>query len=252
MFTYSLTFGDQAENNVGMEKIGKSSLEGIKDFNQCIELIGESNIDIINLDEKLPSNLLDEFGPFNAQLLIIRNGVDLILGKGFADKMLEEQRNLPFDKKAKMRGRVVNKRARWNSCFSDFSQEPDYEKGKGTVIDFKDVPILSSLRDKLPLYFGEKTNKLQAEMNYYYDINKCGIGYHGDSERKIVICARLGAPMPLCYHWYYQSKRVGTKVTLTLNHGDIYAMTEKAVGSDWKRRKIPTLRHAAGCNKYIK
>jgi hypothetical protein len=28
-------------------------------------------------------------------------------------------------------------------------------------------------------------------------------------------------------------------------------MSEKAVGFDWKKKKIPTLRHAAGCIKYL-
>jgi hypothetical protein len=35
-----------------------------------------------------------------------------------------------------------------------------------------------------------------------------------------------------------------------LNHGDLYVMSEKAVGQDWKRKVIPTLRHAAGAKKY--
>jgi hypothetical protein len=29
-------------------------------------------------------------------------------------------------------------------------------------------------------------------------------------------------------------------------------MCSKAVGTDWKRSSIYTLRHAAGCEKYIK
>ena len=32
--------------------------------------------------------------------------------------------------------------------------------------------------------------------------------------------------------------------------GDVYVMTEKAVGSDWKKSTILTLRHSAGCKKY--
>jgi hypothetical protein len=28
-------------------------------------------------------------------------------------------------------------------------------------------------------------------------------------------------------------------------------MSSKTVGTDWKKKKIPTLRHAAGCNKFI-
>ena len=39
---------------------------------------------------------------------------------------------------------------------------------------------------------------------------------------------------------------------ITLNHGDIYIMSEKSVGNDWKRRKIPTLRHAAGFASVLK
>lgn len=31
----------------------------------------------------------------------------------------------------------------------------------------------------------------------------------------------------------------------------MYIMSEKAVGYDWKKRKIPTLRHAAGADKYL-
>jgi len=37
-----------------------------------------------------------------------------------------------------------------------------------------------------------------------------------------------------------------------LNHGDLYIMSEKTTGFDWKKRTLITLRHAAGCEKYIK
>lgn len=30
----------------------------------------------------------------------------------------------------------------------------------------------------------------------------------------------------------------------------MYVMSEKAVGTDWKMSKIPTLRHATGCKKF--
>ena len=37
---------------------------------------------------------------------------------------------------------------------------------------------------------------------------------------------------------------------IQLNHGDMYIMSEKAVGNDWKLKNKPTLRHAAGAAKY--
>lgn len=36
-----------------------------------------------------------------------------------------------------------------------------------------------------------------------------------------------------------------------LNNGDIYIMSEKAVGTDWKKKNTLTLRHAAGAPKYL-
>ena len=35
-----------------------------------------------------------------------------------------------------------------------------------------------------------------------------------------------------------------------LNHGDLYVMSEKAVGTDWLLKNTLTLRHAAGSRKY--
>ena len=87
-------------------------------------------------------------------------------------------------------------------------------------------------------------------MNYYYDISKCGIGFHGDSERKIVICTRLGATIPMHFQWFYKFKPIGERVIFNANHGDIYIMSEKTVGTDWKKSSIPTLRHAAGSAKF--
>jgi hypothetical protein len=37
---------------------------------------------------------------------------------------------------------------------------------------------------------------------------------------------------------------------LVLGDGDMYVMSEKAVGFDWLKKKIPTLRHATGCDKF--
>jgi hypothetical protein len=95
-------------------------------------------------------------------------------------------------------------------------------------------------------------SKLAGEGNLYYDGKKCGIGFHGDSERKIVIAIRLGDSMPLHYQWYLYNQRIGQRIQLIINGGDIYAMSSKAVGTDWKRSSIPTLRHAAGAHKYLK
>jgi uncharacterized protein YjdB len=101
---------------------------------------------------------------------------------------------------------------------------------------------------------GTKAEHLICEGNRYFDLRKCGIGWHGDAERRKVIALRLGESMDLYYNWFYKFKPIGNTFKLSLNDGDIYIMSEKAVGWDWKRSSIHTLRHSAGKegSKYLK
>ena len=102
------------------------------------------------------------------------------------------------------------------------------------------------------MLLGEKGQDLICEGNRYYDVSKTGIGWHGDTERKRVFGVRLGESMPLAFRWWFNNKSFGNTLTINLEHGDAYIMSEKAVGWDWKNSVIygATLRHSAGCNKY--
>jgi hypothetical protein len=68
--------------------------------------------------------------------------------------------------------------------------------------------------------------------------------------RRCVIAFRFGKEMSLCYQWYINSNEVGSKARFSIRGGDAYIMSDVAVGYDWKKRKVATLRHAAGCDKY--
>ena len=245
----TITYGEQAENHKGMQKIGELAdtgftTEQLKDAQRAFESQGYQ-CEYVSLTDVNPEVAAD-----SAAILVVRGGGDAVLTDLPEPKnsqhLFEEHSQLDIDKKARMRGRVVNKHARHNLCFDDIAQEPEYEQGKGRIIAFDDVPLTAHIRNRLPHYLGVKAKALKAEGNYYYDLKKCYIGFHGDSERKIVIAVRLGAPMPLYYQWYHHGEPVGNRITLTLNHGDIYIMSEKATGWDWKRSSIHTLRHAAG------
>jgi alkylated DNA repair dioxygenase AlkB len=249
--TITLTFGEQAENHAGMEILG----QGVADEGFTIQ-------DLEWMKERFEAELkgctifhLDQISGVEntpeAAILIVSGGLDCLLGGYTADDLYAEQKSFNWDTKAKMRGRVVNKRARYNVCFGDQSRGPDYDNGKGTIIGYDQAPLTAIVKRNLVDFIGPKSEGLQCEGNYYYDVNKCYISFHGDSERKRVIGIRLGAPMPLRYLWFQNSKPVGDYANVVLNHGDLYVMSEKATGFDWKKRKIMTLRHAAGCEKYI-
>ena len=169
-----------------------------------------------------------------------------------ADELFKEHAELKADSKALFRGVVKNKIARHNLCYAEQAQAPAYDQGKGTVVPFAEVPLLARIRDLLPTHFGFKAQKLNTELNVYYDINKCGIGFHGDAERKRVIAIRLGASIPLHFQWFHRFDPVGDRIEFELRHGDMYVMSEKATGFDWRKSSQFTLRHAAGCPKYTK
>ena len=245
METITLTFGDCAENHKGMQAIGHRKDEGLspEDLLKAKAKFEESGLDceLIDLRQFLPDECKSEAEP--AFILIVNQGSFYF---GSKELLLKEQTDLVWDKKAFMYGRVVQKKARHNLCFSDFDQEAEYEKGKGTVVSFSRLPHLQNVRKTLPEIFGEKAFNLQCEGNRYYDVENTYIGFHGDAERKMVIALRLGSDFPIHFQWFQDSKPVGNLFSKVLKDGDLYVMSEKAVGTDWKRKKVLTLRHAAG------
>lgn len=252
--TITLTFGDVGENHVGMEKIGKLAEDGytLKDLKKFQKFFKDNNCEteLVFLHKELKG--ITKISDNKAYLLKVKNGVDCLLAESEknSNDIFKEQTLLEPDKKAFMYGRVVNKIARYNLCFGNKSQKAEYEKGKGTIIAFNKVPLTNHIKNKLEEL--DSRQQFICEGNYYYDVDKCYISEHGDSERRKVIGIRLGESFPLFYQWYYQGKPVGNRLKFIFNSGDIYFMSAKAVGYDWKSKSKYTLRHAAGLEKNIK
>jgi hypothetical protein len=85
---------------------------------------------------------------------------------------------------------------------------------------------LAKLRSKLGTYIKDAKD-LTAEGNFYYDVKKCGVGFHGDRERKKVVAIRLcnGKCTPLHYQWFLRSKPIGKRAIIELNDRDLYVMS---------------------------
>lgn len=239
----SITFAESIENHVGMQRIESGCMGGGWTYEDLLDIKNRirspSYIYQLNglIREPDPSIEID-----NAAILIIR---DFVGGCCDLDQssIYEELQRLDWDKKALIRGRVVNKKARWNLCFADTPQSPDYDKGMGRVYDINKTP-LNSIRNTIYNLVG---HKLFAEGNYYYN-NKCYIGFHGDGERKCVFGVNFAPNNTLRYlnyQWYYNCNSVSDVLKILLRPGDAYIMSEKATGNDWRKKSIYTLRHSA-------
>lgn len=246
----TITFGDVAENHARMQKIGKLHEHGysVGQLHKLSDKLGEMGVktEYINLNEKWQGEGVAE----EAGVLVIRKGVQFILNTSDTIALNAEHKELVVDKKALMRGRVVNKHARWNLCFDDEDQEPTYEEGKGRIVAYKHIPLTQKIRETIASWTEDEL--LKAEANYYYDLKKCGIGYHGDGERRKVFAMRIGnsEELPLYFQWFQKSKPIGERIQIILEDGDMYVMSEKAVGTDWLKKNKATLRHATGADKY--
>lgn len=239
----TLTFGDVAENHVGMQALGEIAEHGYS-YDDLVRIQNSMGFEseIIDLADMLSTSDKERFA-CEAYVLVIRNA--------YSDhtQLFDELTLLDWDKKVSMRGKVVNKIARYNLCFDLFDQEPDYSNKKGRVINYKSIPLLDALHSEISNF---DSIQFKIEGNYYYNLSACGISFHGDVERRKVIGIRLGASFDLAYCWYLNSERISSILKIKLNSGDMYVMSDKAVGNDWKKRKIPTLRHASGSDKYTK
>lgn len=245
----TLTFCECSENHVGMEQNGNIAATGYSPENitQVIEYLESNNYPQENIEKY---NLIDYLGA-NYQgkipeLLVIRNLISE--HQDLYDNLI----NISWDRKYfdTRRQKVLNKRARANLCFGESSQVADFENKKGTIVSYQSLPRLLEIKNTLENMIGD--HGLQCEGNLYDDITKNGIGWHGDAERKKVIGVRLGTSAPLKFRWYKNSTIVGETLSITLNSGDVYIMTEKTTGNDWKKRNIYTLRHSAISDKYTK
>ena len=267
----SITFCESGEQHVGMEQVGKRANVGEgfnkKDFQKAKQKAQKMGIKarFVSLNTLLEGENIENakgetVNVSPAWVFVAENYVNTILKKhGVTSKELfKEVDSLHHDSTYydTRRKRVLNKLARDNWVAADFSQEADIPNKKSTVHDFKNLPLLSIIRKSLFMLFGEKAKLLIAEENRYKDggKKKNGIGWHGDEERRRVMCVRLGKEqsMPMYFRWYYQCKVVGKTLKIDLNAGDLYVMSEIAVGTEWRFRSKVIPRHATGAPKYTK
>ena len=250
--SWSLTIGNGGENHVGMDFLGNKREKGtgwscqkLEKAKGLFELLGK-HVELFDLNELLPPDLRSKAPP--AHFMVVRE----FLGETTHKSLIDELESYKWDAKYfdTRRQKVLNKLARTNVCYGDTHQEPDYENKKGTIISWEESPLVSRSKKFVETIMDEKD--LIVEGNKYDDITKNGIGAHGDTERIIVACCRAGAPNPIKFGYFHKGLHIGESLECIVNGGDLYFMSEEAVGTDWMSFNKYTIRHAAGASKYLK
>jgi len=286
---FSLTCAPGGENNRGMEIIGRmpikgegftaEDIEGLDPYFKASVLWGGREGEVLNLNALSSNDTVDSLPDEDqARVLLLRDWATVWCGGlDWTKQVYRELASRRWDaeyldpnkyrtemvdgQEVKVRGKRMNKRARTNLCFvSDREQEPTVLEGKGSIYDLKKMEFLNKGIEKLKeqiteglIAIGSKTKIVinVVEGNRYYNLKNTGIGFHGDTERVVVMCISIGCDnYPMRWQWFKDSMPLGKPIDIILNCGDVYIMSEKAVGSDWKLSSKYTLRHAAGADKY--
>ena len=167
----------------GIGENGKCGFKS-KDFEQIVEDFGEKNFRKYNLYEYCEDCDWDEY----ANVLVLKNGIDLILGPNGNENLSKDvENNIDLLKKT----------------FSKYDKDLEHDKTKvgGT--------------------FKYKTN----------------------SKYSTIFGTVVGGKSFLRISWHKNAKKVGRECKITLNPGDIYILSEKVVGLDWRKRELYTLRN---------
>jgi hypothetical protein len=177
---HTVTYGNRGENHIGNQVIGDDIPRGlgIDDFHSAAKELNSKGVEtrIVNLAEEAGiGNVQDVPAAF---VMVIKNGVN-VLTEGKFDTFKHEVASKDMDDKALMYGQVRNKHARHNCLFGPTAQSPNYEIGNGTVYAFTDNPTVNEFKRSTTALFHMKDVLAVAEVNHYFDISKCGIGWHG-------------------------------------------------------------------------
>ena len=201
----------------------------------------------------------------DACVLVIRDGMSMFgVDKDILLKQIQEVPEVDKQMLNTRQNKVMNKWKRHNFNIGDKMLQADIANGQSTLYNFN-CTFLSEAK-KLRDAFTKmgKDNKLEtmtdllAEANVYYadeykKNNYCGIGYHGDAERpnSPVIGCNVGKTRYLSFRSFHKSRYYRDEIRIKLKHGDIYFMSEHAVGVNWKKSGSVVYRHRAGSLKFL-
>ena len=198
---YTVTLGDCAENEAGMQIIGNLAPNGVATahLEQVRDQLQADGIQsrLVDLSQLLAGYVDAAMVP-EAKVLVIHKGVNSLMHDNtFEASVLGELQAMPKDTTTKSYGKVMNKHARHNNTMGDLTQAPDIANGMGTVVNFAHYPRVNALRNTVTGLVNAP-HPLVGELNHYFDTSSCGIGFHGMKHVTSKPMQKLHIPTCVC------------------------------------------------------
>lgn len=244
--SYSVVFGDHCaidDHNPNQRGLGAVAEKGWdEDFlRQTASKLREQGVDA-EIVELTPH--CEVAGAADACVLVVRN-----FNQQLCDTLYGNIDTFKFDDFKKMYGKVCDSHSRHLLYIGNTASAPNREESKHTVLPWEDEPELRGIRDWMRSSIGQCDEISVGCVLKYPNIERCGISWHGDGDRKKTALFRLGPNSerhPLHFAWFHRHDIVSPVISVELKHGDFIMYSAKATGADFKKSSIPTVRHATG------
>ena len=237
--SFTLTFSDASP----VKRVGKNAKNGfsIAELRKmCIDF-GKKGFECewIDLNAAMPPCHVLINTP-KAAVLVIRKGVSWF--KSEADDLLLKLKSLQWNEQVWLKHKLVKNPMRRHLKFG----EKQYVSDEGLVVALKACPDIMKIRDSLNEMYSYRSVNFEVEGDHYYDMERCGRDSFGDWDKRMLVGLQVGATMKMAFTWWYQESKFSTPVEIELHHGDIFVLSDKAVGHDIHRKAIATLKRTCG------
>lgn len=185
-----------------------------------------------------------------AAVLVIKKGIDKLLEfvNSTSDDMFKELSAVKWNKKEIINGKSKNTKNYWNIKMNELTDDINinYEKKIPNMIDYNNIPLTHRIRDIIPNFIGDKAKDLEGTGYNYWDVTKTGKTWNAQTDKRKIFGVHLGESSQIYFQWYFNDVPKGQRMAIDLEHGDMYFLSEKAVGFDGNKVNAPILRHAYG------
>lgn len=166
----------------------------------------------------------------DARVLLVKNGIKWIGAN--KEKLYEEISAID-------KSHMVRKSLCWSYCATNLKRLPELGKiqqGIDCMANQLGMPHLTGLLAEASVY----ENDFSGERYRGDD--------HGNSP---VIGCNLGNDQFICFRSFFRHEMYGNEIKIKLEHGDMYFLSEEAVGIGWRKTNTMAFRRRLGTDKFL-
>lgn len=145
------------------------------------------------------------------------------------------------------KGKLVFNKLGYKLLFYDLGSSWKFpfssQDNRGTIYNLKKIPTLDVFQEMLQQQVGFLP---VVDGTYFYDLNECFIPLHQVKDRKKIVGLGIGATMPLQFRWFHGSKSCSETMSIPIENGDLYIISEGAAGIRKEKQTKLYLKYGIG------